>query len=84
MNKKGSTLGVAILSFLGVLIVGFMFINFLLPEVTNFRINMSCSEATLISDGTKVLCLVGDLVIPLFLVAIVTLAIGLITKRFIF
>lgn len=84
MNKKGSTLGVAILSFLGVLIVGFMFINFLLPEVTNFRINMSCSEVNLISDGGKVLCLVGDLVIPLFLVAIVALAIGLITKRFIF
>ncbi|GEM_PF-1434466 len=84
MNKRGQTLGLAILSFLGILIVGFMFVNFLLPEISNFRTNLDCSSASTISDGNKVLCLVGDLAVPLFIAAILAVAIGAITKRFIF
>jgi len=84
MNKKGQILGLSILTFLGILIVGFMFVNFILPEVTDFRTNLSCADASAISDGTKVLCLVGDLAVPLFIVAILSVAIGVITKRFIF
>ena len=84
MNNKGQILGLSILTFLGILIVGFMFINFILPEVTTFRTNMDCSNASGISDGNKVLCLVGDLAVPLFVVAILSIAIGVITRRFIF
>ena len=83
-SKKGQTLGLAILSFLGILIVGFMFINFLMPEITDFRVDMNCANADEISDGNKVLCLVGGLAVPLFIVAILSIAIGAITKRFIF
>jgi len=84
MNKNGQILGLSILAFLGILIVGFMFVNFVLPEVTTFRADMDCSNAVGISDGNKVLCLVGGLAVPLFIAAILAVAIGVITKRFIF
>ena len=81
MNKKGQTMGLAILSFLAVFIIGLMFVNFLLPEVTTFRTNMSCSSASTISDGTKLLCLFGDLTVPYVILLVVSLAVGAITSR---
>ena len=83
MNKKGASLGLAILSALGVFIIGFMFINFLMPEVTNFRIDLNCAYADDISDGTKLLCLIGDAGIPIFVLAVLSLGVGAITRRFI-
>ena len=83
MNKKGASLGLAILTTIGVFIIGFMFVNFLMPEVTNFRIDLNCAYPDDISDGTKILCLVGDAGIPIFIIAVISLAIGAITRRFI-
>lgn len=74
-------MGLAILSFLAVLIIGLMFVNFLLPEVTTFRTDMSCSSADTISDGTKLLCLFGDATVPYVIVLIISLGIGAITSR---
>ena len=74
-------MGLAILSFLAVLIVGFTFINFLLPEVTTFRADMSCSSVDTISDGTKLTCLFGDATIPYVILLILGLAVGAITSR---
>lgn len=81
MNKKGQSMGLGILSFLAVLIIGLTFINFLMPEVTTFRTSMSCASADTISDGTKLLCLFGDAVIPYVIVLIFSLAIGAITSQ---
>jgi hypothetical protein len=84
MNNKGQILGLSILSFLGILIIGFTLLNFLMPEVTNFRSAMSCSDAANIADGVKVTCLIGDATIPVFIAGILSLAIGVIARRFIF
>ena len=81
MNNKGQTMGLAILSFLAVLIVGLTLVNFLMPEVTTFRADMSCASVDTISDGTKLLCLFGDATVPYVIVLIVSLAIGGITAR---
>lgn len=81
MNKKGQSMGLGILSFLAVLIIGLMFVNFLMPEVTTFRTEMNCSSAESISDGTKLLCLFGDATIPYVIVLIFSLAIGAITSQ---
>ena len=83
MNKKGASMGLAILSALGIFIIGFMFINFLMPEVTVFRTTLDCANAAGISDGTKLLCLVGDAGIPIFILAILSLGVGAITRRFV-
>lgn len=81
MNKKGQTMGLAILSAIFILLVGLMVVNFLMPEITNFRVNMSCSDASGIHDGVKILCLITDGAIPYWIVLIFSLAIGGITAR---
>lgn len=81
MNKSGQTMGLAILSALAVFIIGLMFVNFIMPEVTTFRSALECSSAATISDGTKLLCLIGDATIPYLIIGIVSLAVGAITAR---
>ena len=83
MNNRGQTMGLAILSFLGVLIVGLMFVNFLMPEVTTFRTDMSCASPDNISDGVKLVCLVGDTVVIYWIWAILSLSLGGIISRLI-
>lgn len=82
INKKAQTMPLAILNAIAIFIVGLVFVNFLLPEVSDFRVNMGCSDASTISDGTMLLCLVGDSVVPYVILAILSLAIGGILSRF--
>jgi len=82
MNRKAQgTMPLAILSALAVFICGFVLINFLMPEVTNFRTDMGCADATTLHDGSKILCLVGSAVIPYAILSVVSLAIGLVISR---
>ena len=74
-------MGLAVLSAVAVFVCGFLFINFLMPEVTVFRASLSCTSVDTISDGTKLLCLFGDATIPYVILGIVSLAIGAITAR---
>jgi len=79
-NKKGS-LGLAILGSLFCLIVGLMLVNFLMPEITQFRTDMSCADASAIHDGVKILCLISSATIPYWIVIVFSLVIGGITAR---
>ena len=81
MNKRGQTLGVSIMTAIFVIIVGLMFVNFLMPEISNFREDMNCASADTISDGTKLLCLVTDATIPYWIMLVLSTTIGLITAR---
>ena len=83
INKKGS-LGLAILSTIGIFIVGFTLLNFLMPEVTQFRADMNCASADEIHDGVKILCLVSDLTVPYWILLILSIGLGAITSRFVF
>ena len=83
INKKGS-LGLAILSTIGIFIIGFMFLNFLMPEVTQFRVDMNCASADTIHDGVKILCLITDTVVPYWILLILSIGLGAITSRLIF
>lgn len=74
-------MGLSILSALAVFVCGFVFINFLMPEVTDFRANLSCASVDTIHDGVKILCLFGDLTIPLVILGILSLAVGAVTSR---
>jgi len=80
-GKSAQTMGLAVLSFLAVLVIGLTFVNFLMPEISTFRANMNCADESSISDGTKLLCLFGDATIPYVIVLIVSLGIGAITAR---
>lgn len=81
-NNRGQTMGIAILSAMVVFIIGIMAINFILPEVTETRINLSCSDVDNISDGTKFLCLIVDTTVPYFIWLIFSIALGAILVRF--
>ena len=83
MNKNGG-IGLAILSTIGIFIIGFMFLNFLMPEVTQFRADMSCASADDIHDGVKILCLITDTVVPYWILLILSIGLGAITSRLIF
>lgn len=84
MKSKRGVMGLAILSFFAVFIIGFMMLNFLMPEITTFREDMRCAFADDIHDGNKVLCLITDTVVPYWILLIVSIAIGGITARWIF
>jgi hypothetical protein len=62
MENKKAQLGLSIINAIFIFIIGMLIINFLMPEVTDFRTNMDCSNYSGISDATKLLCLVGDVV----------------------
>lgn len=87
-NKRAQTLGISIIVSIVIFLVGMMMINILKPEVTNARAatGLDCSNTadfpTGISDGTKLTCLVVDLVIPYFIILIFSVAGGLIVSRF--
>ena len=75
MASGGIFFGVAIAIF--VFTVGVLFIPFVIDSIDNFRVNLDCSNPT-ISDGTKITCLFGDLVIPYLIWFFVSLAIGIV------
>ena len=84
MNNKRGGFGLAILSMIGIFIVGFTLLNFLMPEVTQFRTDMNCADASTIHDGTKVLCLITDTVVPYWILLILSIGLGGILNRVIF
>ncbi|MBW2965490.1 hypothetical protein KY342_00130 [Candidatus Woesearchaeota archaeon] len=81
IDKKGQTMPLAILSSLAVLIVGLLFVNFLMPEITNARTDLSCSSASTIHDGAKILCLITDSVVPYFIIVIFSIITGVIVNK---
>ena len=81
MNKFGQTLGIAIISSIFVFIIGLLFLNFLMPEITDFRVNMNCADAANITDGTKLLCLCSSSLVPYFIILVFSITIGGVTSR---
>jgi len=81
-NKKGQTMGIAIMVAIMIAIVGLMSINYLKDEVSRARNsdNLDCADNT-ISDGNKLTCLVVDTTIPYIIVLIFSVVGGLITAR---
>jgi hypothetical protein len=83
MNNRGQvfvTVIVAIMIFL----VGITFLNYFkddIPIIRNSE-NLDCSNASGISDGNKLSCLVIGLAIPYLFLVIVSLSGGLIADKF--
>lgn len=82
MNKQGK-LGIAIISAIFIFIIGMAVINIILPEISTFRIDMDCSNAAGITDGTKLLCLVGGIAVPYFILLVISIACGRIISELI-
>ena len=83
MNNKGQTLGISIVVSIVILIIGLMVINFLTPEIDRTRSELNCSDASNISDGTKLLCLAVDIVVIYWVIIIFSILVGGIAGRFV-
>jgi hypothetical protein len=85
MNKKGSGLGIAIIVSVMFFLIGMTALNYLTPEVTRTVAadSLNCANAADISDGNKLLCLAVDMVVPYFILLVVSTAGGYITAKFI-
>lgn len=79
INKKGNIYAVVMVALI-VFMIGMIMINFLKPEITSARTALSCSSST-ITDGTKMLCLTVDIVLPYFILLVLSLAAGVITDK---
>jgi|TARA_R100000789_G_scaffold99782_2_gene107409 hypothetical protein len=76
-------MGIAIVVAITFFIVGMMTINFIRDEVTTARLSdgLDCSNADVISDGTKLTCLAVDIVVPYFILLVLSGAVGWIVQR---
>ncbi len=85
MNKKAQGGGFAIVLGIFIFITAMSAINLLKPDITLLRTatGINCSDASSISDGTKLICLGLDVVIPAMIVAVFLVAGGLIINKFI-
>ena len=79
-NKKGQTMGIAVIVAIFLFIVGIIMVNFLKDDITTARIGLDCSNSA-ISDATKLTCLAVDVVVPYFIVTLIAAAGGIITAR---
>ena len=84
MNKRGQMLGAAIVTSIMLFIVGSMVIDFFKDDITLVRDSdhLDCSNADVISDGTKLVCLGFDLVIPYFFLALLSISGGVIIANY--
>lgn len=83
MNKKGQSLGLSIVIAIFIFLIGIPIVNVLKPEVDVARgVNgLDCTN-TSISDGMRLTCLAVDLVIPYFMLLVISAAGGFIISRF--
>jgi len=92
MGIENISFGMASIIALTIFIVGMTSLNFIKPEVTRTRsgdetgYGLDCTNKadfpTGISAGNKLLCLAIDLVVPVFIIIVFSVAGGIITARF--
>lgn len=82
MNNKGAGLFLSIIVAVFLFAGGMLILNHVKPNIDLFRSSDSftCDSLT-ISDGAKVTCLGVDLIVPVLIVSIVSIAGGVITSR---
>ena len=76
MNKRGQTLGIAIVSVIFFLIIGLTIVNFITPEVDRARIDLNCASPDDISDGKKLTCLAVDITVIYWIMIVFSVVIG--------
>jgi hypothetical protein len=81
MDNKGQ-LGITIIISIFIFIVFIGVTNLLMPELTQFRIDMNCANPSEISSGVKIACLVGDTTIIYFIGIVLAVSVGGIIAKF--
>lgn len=83
MNNRGQNLLLALLTAVMIFVAGMLIMNHVLDDISLTRtVGLDCSNPN-ISDGTKVTCLGVNIIAPLLIIVIVSLALSAILSRFI-
>ena len=85
MNNNAQTLGISIIVAITLFIVGMICLNFIRSSIDDVRLDgaLNCSGTDSISDGTKLTCLAVDLVMPYFIILVLSISGGAILARLI-
>lgn len=84
MNRKADTVFMGIVFGIMIFVAGTLFISFISDRVADLAgsTGLNCDDST-ISDGVKGACLITELVVPYFIIIIVSLAGGLLIGKLI-
>ena len=83
MNRKGSGLLLGLIVAVMLFAIGMLVVNFIKPDLGVAMSSLDCDQtAGNISDGTKVTCLGFSLVVPYFIILIISIAGGIIASKF--
>ena len=82
-RKKGQSSGIGIAVIVGIILfmIGMMSLNFILPQIDSVRSSTQLNCDSPGSDGTKMSCLLVDLVVPYFIIIVISAVGGLITAK---
>jgi hypothetical protein len=79
MNKRGAAF-LGIITAIIIFMAGALMIEHYKDTITSTRTTLDCSNYTGISDGTKLVCLEIDLLLPYFILTLLSIAGGFIAE----
>jgi hypothetical protein len=80
MNKKGGAVYAGIIIGIVVFLAGILFVEHISSDIDTARVGLDCSNAAGITDGNKFTCLIVDTTVPYFIVTLIAISLGFITK----
>jgi len=86
MNNKGQSILMGVVVGFFLFLIGMVLLNYIDADTwvdgEDSLINeLNCDDSG-ISDGTKLTCLIGEAIVPYFIIGIISAAGGIITARF--
>ena len=79
-NKRGNMLASVMIAIM-LFMIGMIVVNFIKPEVLTARTGLNCANGASISDGTKLMCLGVDIVVPYFIILVFSIAGGILFEK---
>ena len=81
VNKKGQSTGLAIMGLIFFAVIGLTVVNLFFNDIDTARAELNCASPDDISDGSKLTCLVVDLVLPYWIWIVLSVAIGFVLVK---
>ena len=63
-----------------IFVAGYLIIEPLKDNITTSRSDLNCSTPALITDGNKMMCLIIDGTVPYFIITMIALSLGFVTR----
>ena len=84
MNNRAQLayLLISVVSGIIMFMAGMYLMNPLIDSVIDARTALACASASTITDGTKLLCLFVDSIVPYFILLVFSVAISLLVNKF--